>query len=63
MLTAALGCLINHGYSEGLGGRDATIVATLNSQGITKIMSHDGVFKRLDRALKLEVIDPISSIR
>ncbi len=60
MLTDALEKLIDHAYSDGLGGRDATIIATLNSHGITRIVSHDGVFKRLANKLALEVIDPIA---
>jgi predicted nucleic acid-binding protein len=59
MLTETLGHLLEHAYSDGLGGRDATIVATLNSEGITRIFSHDGVFKGLASKLAYEVIDPI----
>ena len=59
MLTKTLEHLLDHAYSDGLGGRDATIVATLNSEGITRIVSHDGIFKRLASKLAYEVIDPI----
>jgi predicted nucleic acid-binding protein len=45
----------------GLGGRDATIIATLKSQNIKRIITHDTVFKRLAEKLALEVVDPISS--
>ena len=59
LLTETLGQLIDHAYSDGLGGRDATIVATLNSEDIKRIVSHDGIFKRLASKLTYEVIDPI----
>ena len=59
MLTATLEQLLSYAYPNGLGGRDATIVATMNSEGVTRIISHDGIFKRLARKLAYEVIDPI----
>lgn len=55
----ALESLIEHGYSDGLGGRDATVLATMKSKKIKTIISHDDVFKRLSAKLALEVIDPI----
>ena len=61
MLTETLENLFEHGYSDGLGGRDATIIATLNLQAIKKIVSHDSVFRRLAGKLKLEVIDPLQT--
>jgi predicted nucleic acid-binding protein len=59
-MTQALESLIEHGYSDGLGGRDATVLATMNSKEIKTILSHDEVFKRLATKLELQVIDPIS---
>jgi hypothetical protein len=59
MMTEALENLIEHAYTDGLGGRDATVVATLKSLNIKKIISHDDIFKRLAGKLTLEVIDPI----
>ncbi|NHV05896.1 MAG: PIN domain-containing protein [Thaumarchaeota archaeon] len=56
-MTEALEGLIEYAYS--LGGRDATVIATLKLQNIKKILSHDEVFKRMSRRLKLEVADPI----
>jgi predicted nucleic acid-binding protein len=58
-MTQALESLIEHGYSDGLGGRDATVLATIKLKEIKTILSHDEVFKRLSTKLKLEVIDPI----
>lgn len=44
-------------YSHlGIGGRDATILATMRRLGFNKIMTHDKSFKRLEW---LEVLDPI----
>jgi predicted nucleic acid-binding protein len=59
MMQKSLESLLEYSYEVGLGGRDATIVATLNSQNIRRIITHDGVFKRLAAKLTLEVTDPI----
>ncbi len=45
-------------YDEGLGGRDATVIASMKLQNIKKIVSHDDIFRRLAKKLELEVIDP-----
>jgi predicted nucleic acid-binding protein len=50
--------LLAYAYSEGLGGRDATVIASMKLQNIKKIVSHDDIFKRLANKLELEVIDP-----
>ncbi len=42
---------------QGIGGRDATILAAAETVRSTKIMTHDEAFKRVDW---VEVIDPIS---
>ena len=60
-MTQALESLIEHGYSDGLGGRDATIIATMKLKNIETILSHDDVFKRLSTKLMLKVIDPIKN--
>ena len=57
-MTETLENLIEHAYTDGLGGRDATVITTMNSQNIKKIVSHDDIFKRLASKLKFEVIDP-----
>ena len=45
-------------YSQtGIGGRDATILASMQELGIHRLMTHDRAFKRIDF---IEVIDPIS---
>ena len=55
--------LLAHAYTEGLGGRDATVIASMKLQNIKKIVSHDDIFKRLANKLELEVIDPAQPIQ
>jgi predicted nucleic acid-binding protein len=44
-------------YSQtGIGGRDATILASMEELVINTLMTHDRAFKRLDF---IEVIDPV----
>jgi len=58
-MTQTLEKLIQYAYTEGLSGRDATIIATLQTLNINKIISHDNIFKHLSNKLALQVIDPI----
>ena len=45
-------------YSQtGIGGRDATILASMQELGIQSLMTHDRAFKRIEF---IEVIDPIT---
>ncbi|MGC9203053.1 MAG: type II toxin-antitoxin system VapC family toxin [Thermoproteota archaeon] len=60
VMTEALENLVEHAHTYGLGGRDATVIATLKLLNIKKILSHDEVFKRMSTRLKLEVVDPIT---
>jgi len=55
----ALENLVEHAYTEGLGGRDSTVIATLKLLHINKILSHDNIFKCLATKLAIEAIDPI----
>jgi predicted nucleic acid-binding protein len=57
-LNQTIETLLAYAYSEGLGGRDATVIASMKLQNIKKIVSHDDIFKRLANKLDLEVIDP-----
>jgi predicted nucleic acid-binding protein len=57
-LTETVETLLAYAYTEGLGGRDATVIATMKLQNIKKIVSHDNIFKRLAHKLELELIDP-----
>jgi predicted nucleic acid-binding protein len=61
IMTQTLENLTEHAYTHGLGGRDATVIATMKAQNIKKIVSHDNIFKRLSDKLKIEVIDPIQT--
>jgi len=61
MLQESLESLLEYSYADGLGGRDATIIATLKSQNIRRIITHDAVFKRLAAKLPLEVTDPLQA--
>lgn len=40
----------------GIGGRDATILATMSIEGISELMTHDQAFNRVP---EIDVIDPI----
>jgi predicted nucleic acid-binding protein len=55
--------LLAYAFNEGLGGRDATVIASMKLQNIKKIVSHDYVFKRLANKLELEVFDPAHPIQ
>ncbi len=46
-------CQYSH---QGIGGRDATILATMKKLGIKRIVTHDASFKNIDW---LEAIDPV----
>jgi len=59
LLAESLEKLVSHSYSDGLGGRDASVVATMNLRGIKSVVSHDDVFRRLSSKLALKVIDPV----
>jgi hypothetical protein len=61
LMAQSLESLLNYGYSHGLGGRDSTILATVISQNIETLLTHDGVFKRLSEKILCEVIDPITT--
>jgi len=60
-MNQALESLIEHSYDQGLGGRDATVIASMKFKKIKTIISHDQIFKRLCAKLDLEVIDPIKT--
>lgn len=58
LMTQTIDALLEYAYDEGLGGRDATIIATLKSLNIKKLVSHDDIFKRLTNKLEIELMDP-----
>jgi len=54
-LETAIDMLAQHSHL-GIGGRDATLLATLKKEKTNKILTHDKAFKKIDW---LKVIDPI----
>ena len=58
-MAESLDNLLNYNYSHGLGGRDSTILASMNLQGIKTLMTHDNVFQRLPNKT-LNIIDPVA---
>ena len=56
LTSKAVGLLVKYSH-EGIGGRDATILATLETLGFNRIMTHDEAFKRVDW---VAVMDPVS---
>ncbi|MGC9095126.1 MAG: PIN domain-containing protein, partial [Candidatus Bathyarchaeia archaeon] len=59
MMMEALENLLEYAYTYGLGGRDATVIATLKLTNIKKILTHDKTLKQLASKLEFEAIDPI----
>ncbi len=58
-MAESLDTLLNYNYSYGLGGRDSTILASMNLNSIKTLMTHDSVLKRLSDKTPLKIIDPI----
>jgi len=58
-MSESLGILLNYNYTHGLGGRDSTIIASLNLHKIKTLMTHDDVFKRLSDETHCNIIDPV----
>ncbi len=62
LMAESLDYLLSYGYSDGLGGRDATIIAVMNLLDIKTLLSHDEAFKRLAERVKFKVIDPATIV-
>lgn len=43
-------------YHLGIGARDASIIASMKRHGVTKLITHDNAFKKIE---EIEVIDPV----
>jgi len=56
LLGASITMLAHYAHT-GIGGRDAAILATMKKLGITKLVTHDKAFKKVDF---ITVIDPIT---
>ncbi|MFD1647686.1 type II toxin-antitoxin system VapC family toxin [Haloarchaeobius litoreus] len=58
-VSAAAETLHSH-PDTGIGGRDATVVAAMDRNGVTELWTHDGGLKRLEASLDwLTVVDPV----
>ncbi|MBI2672228.1 type II toxin-antitoxin system VapC family toxin [Candidatus Woesearchaeota archaeon] len=55
MLLDSISSLVSYSHT-GIGGRDASILATMKKLNIKKIITHDKDFKKIDF---IEIIDPI----
>lgn len=42
--------------TQGIGGRDATIIASMKENDIEKLLTHDKAFKRIE---EIKVVDPV----
>ena len=58
-MSEALEYLLENAYPTGLGGRDASILASMKILGTNEIVSHDDIFKRLSNKLKIKITDPV----
>ena len=59
LLDASVDLLARFAESHGLGGRDATIVASLIKHGINVLVTHDKSLGSLVETLAIKVQDPI----
>ena len=59
LMTLALEYLTRYAKSDGLGGRDSTILASLDRLKIETLFTHDQNLKVLAKMLGVKIIDPI----
>ena len=59
LMTTALEYLTKYAKSDGLGGRDSTILASLDLLKIETLFTHDQNLKALAQKLGIKIIDPI----
>src|SRR3989344_5542948 len=57
LLLDSIQALSNYSHT-GIGGRDASILATMKKLNVKKIITHDKDFKKIDF---IEILDPIKS--
>jgi predicted nucleic acid-binding protein len=58
-MNASLTLLEKFGGSMGLGGRDATIIASLLKNNIEILFTHDYVLKRVASRHRVTIVDPV----
>ncbi|HEX9914691.1 MAG TPA: type II toxin-antitoxin system VapC family toxin, partial [Candidatus Bathyarchaeia archaeon] len=58
-LLRSLDVLNKYSRSHGLGGRDATIIATVKSMGIDGLVTHDKALAGVAKLESVNVVDPV----
>jgi predicted nucleic acid-binding protein len=58
-LLRSLDVLNKYSRSHGLGGRDATIIATVKSHGIEGLVTHDKALADVAELESMNVVDPV----
>jgi predicted nucleic acid-binding protein len=61
LMDESLKQLVKYAETEGLGGRDSTIIATMKTCGVETLISHDKALKRVAEREGLEVLDPVEN--
>ena len=61
LMGVAIDYLTTYARSDGLGGRDSTVIASLSKFGIKRLLTHDRSLGAFAEKLGFEPIDPIPS--
>jgi len=61
-LLKSLDLLNRYSSSHGLGGRDATIISTVKSQGIDCLVTHDRALEHVAKLESVDVVDPVQGL-
>ncbi len=48
--------ILTEEHQTGIGGRDSTILASMEEKDVEKLVTHDQAFKKID---EIEVVDPV----
>ncbi|MFP3952053.1 MAG: type II toxin-antitoxin system VapC family toxin [Candidatus Bathyarchaeia archaeon] len=59
LMTLSLEYLTRLARSEGLGGRDSTILASLDAKRLDTLLTHDEALKSLAQRMDVKTLDPI----
>jgi predicted nucleic acid-binding protein len=62
-LVKSLDVLNKYSSSHGLGGRDATIISTVKSHGVERLVTHDKSLARVAKLESVNVLDPVNKKR
>jgi predicted nucleic acid-binding protein len=63
LMGVAVDYLTTYARSDGLGGRDSTIIASLSKFGIKSLLTHDRALGAFAKKLGFESIDPIPRVQ